>query len=247
MSEQEAKTTPETETAEAGSPPEDAPEAAAETAAPEGEAAPEAANAGAPEAAAADAVANLEAQVADLNDKLLRALAETENVRRRAERDKQDTAKYAVSNFARDMLTVADNLRRALDAVDAEVRKTDEAVDGVMTGVEMTEREMLAAFERAGITRVDPLGQRFDSNHHEAMFEVPDESQPAGTVAQVVETGYLLHDRLLRPAKVGVTKGGPKPGAEATAEATGPTPSGEGQKAYEKEDPAAGGQLDEKL
>ena len=210
-----------------------------------------------------DRVAELEAQAADLNDKLLRALAEAENVRRRAERDKQDAAKYAIAGFAREMLDVADNLRRALDAVDADARKGNEVVENILSGIEITERGMFATFERTGIRRIDPLGQRFDTNLHEAMYEIPDESQPAGTVAQVVESGYLLNDRLLRPAKVGITKGGPKAvagtaseaGAEpggaaqkgAQAGAPGSAPGSDGQKAYEQDAGAAGGQLDEEL
>ncbi len=191
-------------------------------------------------------VAELEAQLTETKDHMLRALAEAENVRRRAERDKQDASKYAVASFARDVLGVGDNLRRALDSIDAEARKTSDTLETLATGVEMTERELLSAMERNGIKRIDPLGQRFDSNAHEALFEIPDESKPQGTVAQVIEAGYMLHDRLLRPAKVGVTKGGPKPEPVAPAAPAGEAASGDG-KAYEQGGPGAGGQVNEEL
>ncbi len=193
--------------------------------------------------------AALELQIAELNDKLLRALAETENVRRRAERDKEDAYKYAVANFARDMLTVADNLRRAMESIEPEVRKSDPAVDKVIEGLELTEREMLATFERYGIKPVAALGEKFDHNLHEALFEVEDKSRPAGTVCQVMETGYTLNGRLLRPAKVGVAKGGvkvePKAAASPPAEAAAAPKAGPG--AYESKAGGPGGKLDEKL
>jgi molecular chaperone GrpE len=197
-------------------------------------------------------IASLEGQVAELNDKLLRALAEAENVRRRAERDRDDAFKYAIANFARDVLGVADNLRRARESIDAGVRQSDPAVDKVMAGIELTEREMLATFERYGIKPVKALGEPFDHNRHEALFEVEDKSRPAGTVCQVVETGYTLHDRLLRPAKVGVAKGGPKvePRSDARPEAAdgGRTAGAPGAKAaYESKGSGPGGKLDEKL
>ena len=151
-----------------------------------------------------------EQQVEELNDKLLRALAEAENVRRRAEREKSDAAKYAITNFAREVLGVADNMKRAMASVDSEARKKDPALEQLMVGLEMTEREMLSTFERFGIKPIEAMGEKFDHNLHEAMFELDDTSKPAGTVTQVVEAGYVLNDRLLRPAKVGVSKGGPK-------------------------------------
>lgn len=196
-------------------------------------------------------IAALESQVAELNDKLLRALAEAENVRRRAERDREDAYKYAVANFARDVLGVADNLRRATESIDADVRKADPAVDKVMAGIELTEREMLATFERYGVKPVAALGEKFDHNRHEALFEVEDRARPAGTVVQVLETGYTLHDRLLRPAKVGLAKGGPKvePRTETKPEAAEPgrkaSPGAPG--AYESKGSEPGGKLDEKL
>lgn len=232
----------------------EAPAANAAEAAPEGEPPIPSMTADAGEADPAQRIAALEAQLAEANDRTLRALAEAENVRRRAERDKQDASRYAIANFAREILTVGDNLRRALDSVDAEARKSSEVVETLMTGVEMTERALLSVLERSGIKRLDPLGQRFDSNAHEALFEIPDPTQPQGTVAQVIEAGYMLNDRLLRPAKVGVTKGGPKPepvaaAAENAAPAAneGNTDGKGGNKAYEKGSAGAGGQVDEEL
>lgn len=204
---------------------------------------------GGPEAAAADPaarIAELESQLAEFKDRALRALAEAENVRRRTERDKQEAQKYAVAGFARDVLTVGDNLRRALDSIGADARKSSDVMETLVTGVEMTERELHAALERHGIKRVDPLGQRFDSNLHEALYEIPDPTKPAGTIGQVVEVGYLLNDRLLRPAKVGVTKGGPKPEA-APAQPAAEAPGASGNKAYEKDAGAGTHQVDEKL
>lgn len=226
----------------------EAPEAAAAPdAAPDGEPPIPSMTADAGEADPAQRIAELEAQVAEANDRTLRALAEAENVRRRAERDKQDATKYAIASFAREILSVGDNLRRALDSVDADARKSSEVVENLMTGVEMTERELLSVLERSGIKRLDPLGQRFDSNAHEALFEVPDPSQPQGTVAQVIEAGYMLNDRLLRPAKVGVTKGGPKPEPVAAAGEDAGQAGGDGNKAYEKGAGGAGGQVNEEL
>lgn len=194
---------------------------------------------------------DLEAQVADLNDKLLRALAETENIRRRAQRDTADASKYAVSNFAREMLTVSDNLQRAMDSVDPETRANDAAVEQIMAGLEMTAREVLNTFERFGIKTIEAMGEKFDHNLHEAMFEMEDTSKPAGTVVQVVETGYVLNDRLLRPAKVGVSKGGPKENGKANANDEAPPvteeASKEGQAAYEDKGEEPGAQLDEEL
>ena len=193
-----------------------------------------------------------EQQVEELNDKLLRALAEAENVRRRAERDKSDAAKYAITNFAREVLGVADNMKRAMASVDSEARKKDPALEQLMVGLEMTEREMLSTFERFGIKPIEAMGEKFDHNLHEAMFELDDTSKPAGTVTQVVEAGYVLNDRLLRPAKVGVSKGGPKE-ADATRAAEGATPAPidpalkDGQGAYEEKGKEPGAQLDEEL
>jgi molecular chaperone GrpE len=157
-------------------------------------------------------VASLEAELADTKDRLLRALAETENVRRRAQREREDTQRYAASGFARDLLATADNLRRALDSVsEAEIK--DVRLRGLLDGVAATERELLSVFERHGIRRIDPKGERFDHNLHQAIFEVERPDAPPGTVIEVLQPGYVLHDRLLRPAMVGVAKAAPKPAA----------------------------------
>ena len=155
-------------------------------------------------------IAALEAEAKQAKDQALRALAELENTRRRLEAQAEDRARFAVTNFARDVLNVADNLRRALDAMPAEARETDELARGLLSGVEMTERELMNTFERYGIKQVPAEGQRFDPNLHQAMMEVEDPSRPAGMVAMVMQQGYVLHERLLRPAMVAVTKGGPK-------------------------------------
>ena len=163
-----------------------------------------------------DRIAELEAEVAALKDQYLRAVAEAENIRRRGERERQDALKYGAAAFARDMLPVADNLRRALDALPAELR-ADERVRTLVEGVELTEREQLAAFARHGIERVAPVDMPFDHNRHQAMFEVPGTGKPDGTVVQCLQAGWVMHDRLLRPALVGVAKGGtPAPSAPAT-------------------------------
>jgi len=153
--------------------------------------------------------AALEAELAETKDRLLRALAETENVRRRAEREREDLRKYAVSGFAKDLLSAADNLRRALDSLpESEVR--DDKVRGLLEGVAATERELLAVFERHGIRRIDPKGERFDHNLHQAIFETETADAPPGTIAEVLQPGYVIHDRLLRPAMVGIAKEAPK-------------------------------------
>ncbi|MCX8506826.1 MAG: nucleotide exchange factor GrpE [Alphaproteobacteria bacterium] len=152
-------------------------------------------------------VAELESELASHKDQLLRQLAETENARRRAEREREDAMRYGVSALAKDLVVVADNLRRALDAA-PESEVMDEKLKNLRIGVAATERELLAAFEKRGITRIDPLGEIFDPNFHEAAFEMPDPSKPQGTVIQVLQPGYLIFDRLLRPAMVGVAKGG---------------------------------------
>jgi len=183
----------------------------------------EAAGESAPEPSPEERIAALEAEVAQLKDQLLRALAETENVRRRAAREREDASKFAVAAFARDMLTVADNLRRALESVTPEAVAKDETLKALVTGVELTERQLSATFEKHGITRIDALDEKFDSNLHEALFEVPGTGRPAGTVVQVMHPGYLLNGRLLRPAAVGVAKGETKEGEQAQAPAdTGP-------------------------
>lgn len=154
-------------------------------------------------------------EVAQLRDQLLRAMAETENVRRRSQREVEDTAKYAVSKFAKDVLSVADNLRRALDSVPKDAHETDPALKALIEGVGMTERELLGAMERHGIKAVQPLGLKFDANRHQAMFEAESPDKEPGTVIQVLQPGYIIGDRLLRPALVGVAK---RPGGAPTPE-----------------------------
>ena len=155
-------------------------------------------------------IAELEAQLTALKDQAMRALADAENTRRRAQREVEQSKRYAAGGLARDLLTVLDNLGRALEA--APDRQTlDDTLKNLVVGVDMTDKEMISAFEKHGIKRVDPLGQKFDPNFHEAMFEIPDSGKPSGTVVQVVAPGYVLHDRLLRAAMVGVAKGGPAP------------------------------------
>jgi molecular chaperone GrpE len=169
-----------------------------------------------PEATAAAVIEALHAEVASLRDRSLRALAESENVRRRAERDVADAKAYGASSFARDMLTVADNLRRALDSVPAEARaRADGPFKALIDGIELTERDFLTGLGRHGVKQLDPLGQKFDPNLHQAMFEIPDESVPNGTVKQVMQSGFTIRDRVLRPAMVGVSKGGPKVAASS--------------------------------
>jgi molecular chaperone GrpE len=155
-------------------------------------------------------LAALEAELAEQKDRLLRALAETENVRRRGQREREDAAKYAVAGFAKELLSVADNLRRALDSLPAEEAK-DERTRSLLAGVEATERELLTVFERNGVRRIDPNGERFDHNFHQAVFEAERPGKCAGTIIEVLQPGYVLHDRLLRPAMVGVAKETPRP------------------------------------
>jgi len=157
-----------------------------------------------------DSRAKLEAEVARLKNELLYAKAETENVRRRLEQQAEDRGKYAVAQFAKDMLSVADNLRRALDATPPAAREGNDIANTLTVGVEMTERELLASFERYGIKLIPAQGARFDPNFHQAMMEMEDAGQPEGTVVMVMQQGYTLQDRLLRPALVAVSKGGPK-------------------------------------
>jgi molecular chaperone GrpE len=153
----------------------------------------------------------LEREHAEMKDRLLRALAEMENLRRRTEREVADSRLYSVTSFARDLLVVADNMRRALEAVTPELRaSTQSAAKALVDGVELTERELLKALEKNGVRQFTPLGEKFDPNLHQAMFEVPDATVPAGSVVQVVQPGYMIGDRILRPALVGVSKGGPK-------------------------------------
>ena len=171
------------------------------------------------EPSAEERVAALETELAEQKDHLLRALAETENVRRRAQREREDALKYAVAGFAKELLSVADNLRRALDSLpESEIR--DERTHGLLAGVAATERELLSVFERHGIQRIDPDGERFDHNLHQAIFEAERPGKPSGMIIEVLQPGYVLHDRLLRPAMVGVAKENPGPGEPAESAST---------------------------
>lgn len=150
----------------------------------------------------------------ELNDRLLRLAADMENLRKRTARDVQDARAYAISAFARDMLSVSDNLRRALDAIPAEaLQDGDPGLKSLAEGVDLTARDMLAALERHGVRKLEPKGGRFDPNFHQAMFEVENSEVPANTVMEVIQDGYVISERVLRPAMVGVSKGGPKEAA----------------------------------
>ena len=153
----------------------------------------------------------LNAENASLKDQKLRQLAEMENLRRRTEREVSDSRLYGVTNFARDMLTFADNLRRAIASVPEGIRaEADPALKAFVEGMELTEKDFLSRLARHGVKKLEPQGQKFDPNMHEALFELPDPSLPNGVVAQVVEDGYSIGERCLRPAKVGVARGGPR-------------------------------------
>jgi molecular chaperone GrpE len=172
----------------------------------------------------ADQTAALAREAAELKDRLLRTLADMENLRRRTEREIADTRQYAVASFARDLLAVADNMERALNTLSADFRdQADPVVKSHIEGVELTERELLKVMEKHGIRKFDPQGQKFDPNLHQAMMQVPDPSVPDGTVVQVMAPGYMIGERVLRPALVGVAKGGPKVAAPAANENTPPT------------------------
>jgi molecular chaperone GrpE len=151
-----------------------------------------------------------DAELAAMKDQALRALAESENTRRRAERELADMSKYAVTGFARDLVSVLENLQRATDSIPAELKESQPAVANLATGVEMTLKELLGVFQRQGIERIDPMGQKFDHNFHQAIAQVDAPDAPAGTVVQVLQAGYKIHDRLLRPAMVGVAAGAPQ-------------------------------------
>jgi molecular chaperone GrpE len=161
-----------------------------------------------------DAMAVIEALNAEngqLKDRVLRTLAEMENLRRRTEREVSDAKTYGVTSFARDMLSVVDNLARALEHLPPAARASaDASIRSMIEGVELTARDLEGVLSRHGVKRLDPKGQKFDPNFHQAIFEAPDETVPSGTVSQVVQSGWTIGDRVLRPAMVGVSKGGPK-------------------------------------
>jgi len=153
----------------------------------------------------------------ELRDQNLRLVADMENLRRRTQRDVADARAYAVTNFARDMLSVLDNLARALDVIAPDVRETDSHLNALAEGVEMTSRAMVTALESHGVKKIEAEGTKFDPHFHQAMFEIPDPNQPTGTVSQVVQEGYMIAERVLRPAMVGITSGGIK---DVTVEVT---------------------------
>ncbi|BBO09182.1 nucleotide exchange factor GrpE [Bradyrhizobium ottawaense] len=158
----------------------------------------------------------LQKEAAEARDRMLRTLAEMENLRKRTTKEVADARLYGITGFARDVLDIADNLQRALDAVPAEARATaDPGLISLIEGVELTERSLLNALEKHGVKKLDPQGQKFDPNFHQAMYEVPDPSVPSGTVVQIMQAGYTIGERVLRPALVGVAKGGAKPAAAA--------------------------------
>ena len=161
-----------------------------------------------PEEGSVEALAK---EAAESRDKMLRTLAEMENLRKRTAREVSDARTYGISGFARDVLDIADNLQRALDAVPAEAKASaDPGLKALIEGVELTERSLLNTLEKNGVRKFDPSGEKFDPNFQQAMYEVPDPSVPAGTIAQVIQSGYMIGDRVLRPALVGVAKGGAK-------------------------------------
>jgi molecular chaperone GrpE len=175
-----------------------------------------------------DLIAELRREVADLKDRVLRAHAEVENIRKRTEREKEDTAKYAITKFARDVLTVGDNFQRALGAVPAGAADADATLKSLIDGVTLIEREFLSALERHGVKRLEPKGEAFNPHVHQAVMEMPRPDVAAGTVVQVFQSGYTIEDRVLRPAMVVVATGGPKSGAQASpapSEATSAEPA----------------------
>lgn len=148
----------------------------------------------------------LEKELAEMKDKYVRAVAEAENVRKRTSRERQDISKYAISSFAKDLLDFADNFRRGIESLPEDLKQTDERIKNTLDGIEAMERELLKIFEKHGIQKMEPMDQKFDPNFHEVMFETPSEGKEPGTIVHLVEAGYMLHDRLLRPARVGVAK-----------------------------------------
>jgi molecular chaperone GrpE len=179
-------------------------------------------------AAAPKASTSLDRELADYKDRLLRTLADMENMRKRTEREVTDARIYGISAFARDILGVADNMHRAMQALDDELRaKADDQLKALLDGVELTERELMNVLEKHGVKRIEPLNQKFDPNRHQAMFEIEDASVPSGTVVQVMQAGYLIGERVLRPALVAVSKGGAKAAPAAAASSANDNPGGQ--------------------
>ena len=195
---------------------ENAPDTAPEAKPAEPAAAPEKEAAAAPATETAR-LGELEAEVARLKDQLLRAVAETENVRRRLEQQAEDRGKYAVTRFAEDILPVADNLRRAVESLPAAAVQEDALAAKLAEGIELTQRAFITALERHQVRRIEAMGQKFDPHLHQAMMEVDDPSRPPGTVVHEMQAGYTIHGRLLRAAMVGVSKGGPREPVDTTA------------------------------
>ena len=159
-----------------------------------------------PEDTIKEPVEALEEQVSELKDQLLRSVAELDNYRKRAEREKEQLRKFGIANFAKDLLSAADNLRRAVESGPSDLEGADESVKNLIVGVEMTEKELLNAFEKNGVRKIDPVGEKFDYNFHQAMFEVETDKEDPGVVMQVLQPGYAIEDRVLRAAMVGVSK-----------------------------------------
>lgn len=180
-------------------------------------------------------VDTLQGQIADLTDRLLRAHAEMDNLRKRAEREREETAKYAISKFAREVVAVADNFERAIQAVPAGAAEQDAVLKSLVDGVSMTEREFLNVLERNGVKRINPKGEQFNPHHHQAMMEMQNTEVAPGTILEVFQCGYFIEDRVLRPAMVVVAKGGPKP-PPATDEAEPPS-DGRGEAAVPPDTP----------
>ena len=162
-------------------------------------------------------IADLEKQLAEMKDRALREMADAENTRRSAQKEREEVSKYAITSFAKEMLGVSDNFRRALDSAPSDI--ADPAIKNLITGIDATERQLLATLDRFGIKKIDPVGQPFDPNFHQVMLEVDSADHPAGTVVQTLQSGYMIHDRLLREALVAVAKktGGSAPHAVDTS------------------------------
>ena len=195
----------------------------------------------------------LETEVSELKDKYLRTVAEMENVRRRTQAEKENASKFAIANFAREMLTVSDNMNRAFTSVDGEGRgenaepsEISSQFKAFIEGVKMTETDLMKTLEKLGLKKIEPLGLRFDANLHEALFEFENKEEPSGTVSQVLEQGFTLNGRLLRPAKVGITKGGPQVSVTPKDLTSGDeVPDTDVQSAYDLKMAETGSQLNE--
>lgn len=199
-------------------------------------------------------MARLEAEVAELKDQVLRQIAETQNVRRRLQRDKEDSVRYAAMSLVRDLLGAVDNLERALDSLPEGAADEEGPLAQLVAGLELTRKELAVVFERHDIVPVEAQGARLDPNRHEAMFEIQDPSVPSGTIVQVLQSGYMMHDRLVRAARVGIAKGGPpaaaaepssEPAPESAPESAAPEEPGESQEpANDDKPPKPGSHLD---